>query len=427
MFDTSTSQSARGVAQSKRCAEMVQAVSSLSIESEVFVVTETCSAQEPSSSVSCKHHEQSHFREDDEVPSLSYPPAKLTATTATYNAPEDLGILRGIFSLYDTMDSGYITPKAMERILPKPDQKSMASQSAPPTINLDGIYLNRISFNTFLQTIAQRASNRNNGPDDTSENINMHFIRIVEEYRYSSVQKGNYLQAEQATKQLNALRNQEEKRRHQTALAKRAIDRTKIKAAHTRQCLEFQDEWDNHMSQFDIKTAKYISEVKGRQSIDLAAFHDKCAKDTKSKPPKWSHELIQWRKRQRVLAEQGNYADAQQIKVVADAMQDEERERMNSSSAGSLERKEEALRRKQEAEIRALLKRIDVRRRELKKQREHDCKRLIQRNRNVQAAMESRHSIEGTKLLERIKLELRNEIGAIRDEVATIGSRIGRK
>ena len=48
------------------------------------------------------------------------------------------------------------------------------------------------------------------------------------------------------------------------------------------------------------------------------------------------------------------------------------------------------VRQQQQAELQALLKRIDARRKEHIKQRNLDSKRLLQRNRNVQAVLESK-------------------------------------
>ena len=118
------------------------------------------------------------------------------------------------------------------------------------------------------------------------------------------------------------------------------------------------------------------------------------------------------------MAEQKNYADAQQIKAIADDMEEEELENMNSRFTTSFQKKEAAFRQRQAAEIQALLKRVDVRRKELEQQREYDSKRLIQRNRNVIAGMESKQSIEQAKKLDMIKIDLRNEMAAIRENIA---------
>ena len=60
----------------------------------------------------------------------------------------------------------------------------------------------------------------------------------------------------------------------------------------------------------------------------------------------------------------------------------------------------------QQAELQALLKRIEGRRKEHIKQRSLDSKRLLQRNRNIQASLESQHTFDQQKLFENLKKQL---------------------
>lgn len=329
--------------------------------------------------------------------------------------PDELVMLRGIFSLYDTSNSGYITPKALEALMRKMN-RNFSTNDLPPRDDRHGDDNSgsgfdhcRITFRTLLHVLEQHPR---------QDEDNMHCIRIIEEHRQLSVKRGEYLQAEEAAKQLVGLKQQEEMRRQHVATAHKASDRTKVQAAHQKQFMEYNANWDQFMEDFDRKSFEYIAEVKDRQGQELSEFQDKMVEDMQSKPPKWSHELIHWRKRQHVMAEQKHYADAQQIKAIADDMEEEELENMNSRFTNSFQKKEAAFRQRQEAETQALLKRVDVRRRELEKQREYDTKRLIQRNRNVISGMESKQSIEKAKLLDKIKIDLRNEMAAIRDDVA---------
>lgn len=68
------------------------------------------------------------------------------------------------------------------------------------------------------------------------------------------------------------------------------------------------------------------------------------------------------------------------------------------------------LRKQQQAELAALLKRIEGRRREHIKQRDQDSKRLLQRNRNVQAVLESKQGVECKRRLKEIKAEMQQRI-----------------
>merc|ERR1712006_49433 len=75
-------------------------------------------------------------------------------------------------------------------------------------------------------------------------------------------------------------------------------------------------------------------------------------------------------------------------------------------TASLFARKEAQFRQQQQAELQALLKRIDARRKEHIKQRNLDSKRLLQRNRNVQAVLESKQSVEAVKTVAQIKANL---------------------
>ncbi|CAM9767203.1 unnamed protein product, partial [Ectocarpus fasciculatus] len=93
----------------------------------------------------------------------------------------------------------------------------------------------------------------------------------------------------------------------------------------------------------------------------------------------------------------------QQVKKIADQLEESERNATTENWGLFLARKEAAFRGQQQSELQALLKRIDARRKEHIKQRNLDSKRLLQRNRNVQTVLESKQNVEGLKLTEEIK------------------------
>merc|ERR1711966_7772 len=107
-----------------------------------------------------------------------------------------------------------------------------------------------------------------------------------------------------------------------------------------------------------------------------------------------------------MLARQKNYAEAQKIKIIADKLENKEKAALEQSTASLFARKEAQFRQQQQAELQALLKRIDARRKEHIKQRNLDSKRLLQRNRNVQAVLESKQSVEAVKTVAQIKANL---------------------
>merc|ERR1712070_116679 len=97
---------------------------------------------------------------------------------------------------------------------------------------------------------------------------------------------------------------------------------------------------------------------------------------------------------------------AQKIKRIADVMEERERKSLDEMNRQQFARRETKFRAQQQAELQALLKRIDARRKEHIKQRNLDSKRLLQRNRNVQAVLESKQAVESNRLFAEIKKNL---------------------
>lgn len=102
------------------------------------------------------------------------------------------------------------------------------------------------------------------------------------------------------------------------------------------------------------------------------------------------------------------YADAQKLKRIADKSEQKEREDMEQSQAVVFARREAKYRLQQQSELQALLKRIEGRRKEHIKQRNLDSKRLLQRNRNVQAVLETKQNVECQKLFSDIKKTMKH-------------------
>jgi len=311
---------------------------------------------------------------------------------------DEIDVLQGVFSLYDTDKSGRITPKEFEamlrKILCRDDDFEAMLKVAVKAADEEPGSGGHISFEVFLQAMEQGKQLPPKGPDPRA----MQFLRVLEEYRIKCESDGNYLEAERAQGQLEILQAQEEKRQQQVIRASMMKEMLKIQAAHNKQYEEFNKQWNKSMADFDETAQSYVVEMKKNHKEKLVIFQESLQKEMLSKPPKWSRELLEWRKRQHILAGQKNYAEAQKIKAISDALENKERGSMNTSYAGSFAKKEANFRQQQVAEIKALLKRIEVRRKEHLKQRDLDCKRLRQRNRNILAVMESKQSMECQQL-----------------------------
>lgn len=99
---------------------------------------------------------------------------------------------------------------------------------------------------------------------------------------------------------------------------------------------------------------------------------------------------------------------------------------MEQAQAVVFARREAKYRLQQQSELQALLKRIEGRRKEHIKQRNLDSKRLLQRNRNVQAVLETKQNVESQKLFSEIKKNMKH-ISTVGVNSSTHGSSMSAK
>lgn len=318
---------------------------------------------------------------------------------------EELSALRGIFALYDPDGSGAISVRELEGLLQKighsTDSASEILKAADSAAGgkPDGV----ITFDEFLELLQKGQPDQ---PGEQPDPKVMEFLRILEEYRRKCEAEGNYLEAGRAHQQLETLRKQEEKRQQKAVRARQIAERQDVQIAHNMQYTDFNAAWDKYLEEYDRMAQMYIQQMTERHAVNLLEFQRKLQNEMSERPPKWSRELLEWRRRQHMLARQKNYAEAQRIKKIADKLEDKERKAMEQHSAALFARKEAQFRQQQQAELQALLKRIDARRKEHIKQRNLDSKRLLQRNRNVQAVLESKQAVESNRLFAEIKKNL---------------------
>ncbi|KAE8911332.1 hypothetical protein PF005_g12470 [Phytophthora fragariae] len=332
---------------------------------------------------------------------------------------EELGALRAVFNVYDEDGSGCIPTEHIPEILDKlgRDASEELLNELDDCAGDSGI----ISFDDFVSLIQNHVLRQQEleqelagggagvggdrlrpGPDPKV----MEFIAILEEYRLKCEEDGNYLEAQRADSQLTALRRQEFKRQSKSLKARQIAERQDVQIAHNMQFNDFNQAWDQYMEEYDRMAQAYVKQMTEKHAADLAAFQDKLQQEILERPPKFSKELIEWRRRQHRLAQQKSYAEAQKIKQIADEVEADERAKMSEELRAVFARKEAKLRQQQQAELAALLKRIDGRRKEHLKQRNLDSKRLLQRNRNVQSVLESKQVTEATKKIQDIKMSL---------------------
>jgi len=281
-----------------------------------------------------------------------------------------------------------------------------------------------LSFDDFaavLESLESPAAVPFEGPDPKV----LEFLRILEEYRVKCEEEGNYLEAGRAHKQLSVLRKQEEKRQQKAIKARQISERQDVQLAHNMQFSDFNAAWDKYMEEYDSMAQMYIQQMTERHSMVLLEFQKQLRAEIAARPPRWSHDLLETRRKQHVNARNKNYAEAQKLKKMSDVIEEKERREMEQGQSIIFARKEAKYRQQQQAELQALLKRIECRRKEHIKQRNLDSKRLLQRNRNVQTVLESKQSMECQKLFEEIHKTLETNGNYLTAGMGGPGSRGG--
>ena len=95
------------------------------------------------------------------------------------------------------------------------------------------------------------------------------------------------------------------------------------------------------MKEFELKSQQQTSELNQSHHQQLQLLEQSISDESnnsKSKK-KWSKDLIQYRKRELLMAGQQRYQEAQRTKLVSDALEEKELANMNSNTDTSLMRK----------------------------------------------------------------------------------------
>ncbi len=169
-------------------------------------------------------------------------------------------------------------------------------------------------------------------------------------------------------------------------------------------------EWDEFDLSFERRLAVAIDSLKQQQESNMENMTKKLEAEARSTPPVWSKELKEWRKRERILAFQEHYSEAQKVKLISDSLEEEELRKKDDKSKGTLERKKNNYVQQQRAEMAVFLKRIHAARSANANKRKLNCQRLLQRNQNTQAYLKSKAMAEAQVQFTSIEKNVRKEI-----------------
>lgn len=294
-------------------------------------------------------------------------------------------------------------------IIQEASQLLLSSSSNGDNDHIDCVegtmFLNSTKFVALIEMMHLREQHQ-----DFNITISIHYM--LEKLRLQClVDSGDYVEAGKIQEHIELLLESESSRRRNILTTKQSNAMNSLKRAHEEQYVSFKEEWKNYFADFEIKAKESLDAMKEQHILSLEKYLEKLEIEAQSKTPLWSKDLKQFKKREKILAYQENYGEAQKVKVIVDVLEKDEKEKaMVARRDGTIARKESSFRQKQEAEVRVLLKRIRFQRETNKKKYDLDCKRLLQRNRNIQESLKSKQTIESHKKFENITKDIQEDI-----------------
>lgn len=219
------------------------------------------------------------------------------------------------------------------------------------------------------------------------------FLHVLEEYKKNCERQGKYVEAEIAKKRLEELRQHEEERRQETLRSRQIAQRLGIEEAHMLEFQQFNTMWDRKMKEYDERATELLEAMRQRHEFDMSEYQQKKLAEAPRKP-KHSSELLDLRRIELVLAKQGEYAEAQKVKVRADALEAAEGERAKTERDQQMLNAQAKFSARQEQELNALRQRIHTGAEEQRHARQQDLERLLQRYHNIKAELESQQLAE---------------------------------
>ena len=219
------------------------------------------------------------------------------------------------------------------------------------------------------------------------------FIAVLDAHRKECERECKYVEADIAKRRLAELRALAESREVDTVASRQHAQRQGVEEAQMLEFQQFNTLWDQKFREYDERAAELLDAMRQRHLLDQDEFR-KGVEAGPAHRPKASKELLDLRRKQVMVAKQGDYADAQKLKTRADALEAEEAERHGREAEQHALLAEVKFMRRQEQELNALRKRIQTGAEEQRHARELDLERLLQRYQNVKSELEAQQTAE---------------------------------
>lgn len=208
------------------------------------------------------------------------------------------------------------------------------------------------------------------------------FLKLLDDYRKKCEKDGVFSEAKRARKKFEDLKEKETLRQQNNMRSAQEQELLTVENAQKAQFIEFSQAWDNYMSDYEATAYLSLEKLKEKHLMEIEQLRERIRNEFKVKL-KLSKELLEMRKRTRLLVSIKQYDEAEVLDQKANALEAIEKEKMEEELENIIIKQEEKLRRKQQLALSALLKRIQRDRNEQLKHRQMDSQRLIQRNKNL--------------------------------------------
>ncbi|CAD8135968.1 unnamed protein product [Paramecium pentaurelia] len=223
------------------------------------------------------------------------------------------------------------------------------------------------------------------------------YIQILYDHQKSCEKAGKYLEADQAKKRLGELKKDLDQKNKIEVKDRHINEKQEIENAHFEEFNQFNEFWDQKMSEFDQEAQRVKEQVLQRHDEELKQFTDELENSIPVKP-KDSAELLSLRKTEESLAKQENYQEAHITQQRILSMERDEYERWSQSRSCKIKNLIIQLKQKQNTELNALQQRIISGQEEQRKIRSQELEKLLQKYQNVRKELSSQQNQEITRL-----------------------------
>eukprot|EP00933_Yihiella_yeosuensis_P009966 TRINITY_DN116184_c0_g1_i1.p1 TRINITY_DN116184_c0_g1~~TRINITY_DN116184_c0_g1_i1.p1 ORF type:complete len:270 (-),score=61.80 TRINITY_DN116184_c0_g1_i1:80-889(-) len=231
------------------------------------------------------------------------------------------------------------------------------------------------------------------GADDGPHHSIEELLAALERHRLDCEAGGRYEEAELARTRLDQLRQHEERSRRDALLEQQLAERMGVEEAHMLGLQEFNNIWDQKQREFEQHANNLQRTLAQRHKMEHQEQLEKLRREVEPRTPRWSRDLLNLRKIQETLAKMKKYAEAEKTKVQADKLEAHEHQAWKEKREARIASLEEQFLHRQQLEMGGLMKRLRGSRDELKRSRQAELDRILQRYQNCKSQMENQQRI----------------------------------